>query len=588
MVISRGKNNMNKNVINKIIVLLLLIVSLDILVNTSVYAFSQIEKIANVKTYQIVKNFYGFGSLSVKPKHQNLMLEKRSIGFSSGLSDMRAIKNMFGTSLSFIQGTNQFIFLFEKQNQVGESHFRDYNLFPENRTSLFASFALINETSIPTAPDSLTITATASSGGTIDPSGLVRVRIDENITFQITPDEGHYITGVYVDNTYVDSTTSYTFINVISDQSIHAEFAINQYTITSSAGANGTISPLGVVNMNYGSSQQFIITPDEGYHIGAVYVDDIYVDSTTSYTFNNITANHTIRGVFAINQYTITSSAGANGTITPLGIVNVNYGANQQFTIIPNTGYHVDSVIVDGVQVDSTTSYTFNNVTMDHTISVRFTVDIPVTNIKVLLQGIYLSGMMQSTLQGLIPLAQPYNLFPWNYSGTESVISMPDSIVDWVLIELRTGPGLSTKVATRAALLKQNGLIMDTDGGGPVKFSGIPIGNYYVVIRHRNHLAVMSATSLNLTAASDLYDFTISPANYYGNDAKSLGLGKYAMYAGDYSEDGFIDSDDFIGPDNEMFLSGYRRADIDMNGFIDSDDFIHPDNNVFKGTHVPN
>jgi hypothetical protein len=165
---------------------------------------------------------------------------------------------------------------------------------------------------------------------------------------------------------------------------------------------------------------------------------------------------------------------------------------------------------------------------------------------------------------------------------------MPDSIVDWVLIELRTGPGLSTKVATRAALLKQNGLIIDTDGGGTVKFSGIPIGNYYVVICHRNHLAVMSATSLSLTAASDLYDFTTSPANYYGNDAKSLGLGKYAMYAGDYSEDGFIDSDDFIGPDNEMFLSGYRRADIDMNGFIDSDDFIHPDNNVFKGTHVPN
>jgi hypothetical protein len=70
--------------------------------------------------------------------------------------------------------------------------------------------------------------------------------------------------------------------------------------------------------------------------------------------------------------HTITSTTGPNGTISPLGVVNLSYGANQQFTITPNTGYHVDSVIVDGVKVDSTTSYTFNNVTVNHTIRAVF------------------------------------------------------------------------------------------------------------------------------------------------------------------------------------------------------------------------
>jgi hypothetical protein len=156
-----------------------------------------------------------------------------------------------------------------------------------------------------------------------------------------------------------------------------------------------------------------------------------------------------------------------------------------------------------------------------------------------------------------------------------------------VLIELRTGTGASTKVATRAAFIKQNGYIIDTSGLVSLKFSSIYIGNYYVIVRHRSHIAVMSASTVSLTATSTLYDFTTGTIKYFGNDAKLLSVGTYGMYAGDYSGDEFVDSDDFIGPDNEMFLSGYRRADLDMNGFIDSDDFIHPDNNMFKNTHVP-
>lgn len=73
-----------------------------------------------------------------------------------------------------------------------------------------------------------------------------------------------------------------------------------------------------------------------------------------------------------INTYTITTSSGANGTITPSGSVLVNSGENQAFIITPSFGYHIASITVDGNSEDTTSPYTFNNVTGNHTISATF------------------------------------------------------------------------------------------------------------------------------------------------------------------------------------------------------------------------
>lgn len=72
-------------------------------------------------------------------------------------------------------------------------------------------------------------------------------------------------------------------------------------------------------------------------------------------------------------KYTITSSAGAGGTISPLGSVEVEKGKLQAFTITPNEGYEIDTVLVDSVStVISNNQYTFSNVSADHVISVTF------------------------------------------------------------------------------------------------------------------------------------------------------------------------------------------------------------------------
>lgn len=68
----------------------------------------------------------------------------------------------------------------------------------------------------------------------------------------------------------------------------------------------------------------------------------------------------------------ITAKAGANGTITPSGSVTVKAGADQAFAIQPNSGYTVSKVLVDGTDVGAVTSYTFKNVTANHTIEAVF------------------------------------------------------------------------------------------------------------------------------------------------------------------------------------------------------------------------
>lgn len=151
----------------------------------------------------------------------------------------------------------------------------------------------------------------------------------------------------------------------------------NTYTIMATAGPNGSITPSGSVSVNHGDNQSFTIIPATNYQVADVMVDGSSVGAVTSYTFTNVISDHTITASFSINTpntYTITASAGANGSITPSGSVTVTHGESQAFTITPDTGYHVADVVVDGSSVGAVSSYTFN-VTSDHTINATFAVN---------------------------------------------------------------------------------------------------------------------------------------------------------------------------------------------------------------------
>ena len=217
-----------------------------------------------------------------------------------------------------------------------------------------------------------TITASAGSNGSITPSGSVLVNYGGTQTFTIAANTGYAIANVLVDGVSVGAVASYTFSNITAGHTISATFAAATYTITASAGSNGSITPSGSVLVNYGGTQTFTIAANTGYAIANVLVDGVSVGAVASYTFSNITAGHTISATFAAATYTITASAGSNGSITPSGSVLVNYGGTQTFTIAANTGYAIANVLVDGVSVGAVASYTFSNITAGHTISATF------------------------------------------------------------------------------------------------------------------------------------------------------------------------------------------------------------------------
>jgi uncharacterized repeat protein (TIGR02543 family) len=187
---------------------------------------------------------------------------------------------------------------------------------------------------------SFIITATAGSNGAISPSGSVVVATGANQQFLLQPNVGYHVDSLFIDGVYNgDSTASYTFYGVSAAHTIHVKFAINGYTLTVVPPTNGTITP-GTTNVNFGGSQQFLISPAVGYHLDSVMVDGAKVDSTTSYTFNNVSANHTITALFSINTYTLNVPVVGSGSVGKVpNQPNYNHGANVQLTATPSTGW---------------------------------------------------------------------------------------------------------------------------------------------------------------------------------------------------------------------------------------------------------
>ncbi len=228
-----------------------------------------------------------------------------------------------------------------------------------------------------TAASSYAITASAASGGTISPAGTVAISGGTSKSFTLTPNSGYTVADVKVDGTSVGAVTSYTFSNINSNHTISATFTAttSSYSITASAASGGSISPAGTVSISKGASKSFTITPATGNYTRSVSVDGTEVASylgNYSYTFNSVTANHTIDATFAVATYSITPSAGSGGSISPTS-ASIDHGGSQSFTITPNSGYSVADVKVDGASVGAVTSYIFNNVTSNHTISATFT-----------------------------------------------------------------------------------------------------------------------------------------------------------------------------------------------------------------------
>ena len=204
---------------------------------------------------------------------------------------------------------------------------------------------------------------------------------------------------------------------------------------------------------------------------------------------------------------------------------------------------------------------------------------------KVFLEGAFESDSMRTDLNdaALLPTDQPYSessfagtsLF---YEGTETGVSIDTAGVDWVRISLRTGIDSASTVATRAALVREDGTITEVDGSQTVSFPGAPQTNLYIVVAHRNHLPIMSSSTVDFSSGIAVYDFTTAMTQAYEEDRNpmiELAPGKFGMIGGDINTDGQITAGDF-----NLWLvatkagaTGYLLEDLTLDNNVTASDF---------------
>ena len=235
----------------------------------------------------------------------------------------------------------------------------------------------------------------------------------------------------------------------------------------------------------------------------------------------------------------------------------------------------------------TTTAYTLNAINEDDCSATDGVVvvveDCSITlNIKAFLQGPYdvNTGQMKAALKEaeLIPLNQPYLNEPWNYAGTESFASydeMPDDMVDWVLLEIRDA-GDTSIVEQKAAVLLADGSIIEHN---PANTEGIVFDDlayntgYFILLRHRNHLAVLTKEPVLLNNTTGIIDFT-NIENVAGETVVLISDNTYGLYAGDFNADGVITIIDYNSYlQDASTLNKYNANDANLDKSVTVTDF---------------
>lgn len=208
-------------------------------------------------------------------------------------------------------------------------------------------------------------------------------------------------------------------------------------------------------------------------------------------------------------------------------------------------------------------------------------------------------------IRGFIPINEPYSNLPGKFthigSGGGEIVSNPatvfgvtgpDGIVDWVFVELRDPIDSTIVVDTRSGLLQSDGDVVDVDGTSSLLFSVAKPGNYYVTIRHRNHLGAMSNRPILLGGTPTTVDFRNPSAlygietwgtlaqqiidtttNYFGLWPGDANLNSEVKTEGGSNDKNIISTTIINNPNNTSYalnfiIPGYNHGDVDLSGDV--------------------
>lgn len=222
------------------------------------------------------------------------------------------------------------------------------------------------------APQPHMLITRAGEGGAVSPAGTTMVTYFDTTIVTLIPDAGYEIATVLIDDSVVTTNTTYVFTQAHQKQTLQVNFVLKKYRIIADATIGGSISPDDTIMVTHGNEQVFNITPTTGYEVAEIVVDSSAVGADTIYTFDSVTDNHILQAQFTLQEFTISTTVGSGGSLTPLGENTSLYGDTLQVIVISDAGYQVAEMLVDGVSVGAATEYTFEYITHDHTLEVTF------------------------------------------------------------------------------------------------------------------------------------------------------------------------------------------------------------------------
>ena len=446
-------------------------------------------------------------------------------------------------------------------------------------------------------------------------------RVDINApTITVQPTKGTVVvnadgTLTYTANANATGTDTFTYQICLASEPTNCATA--QVTASILAAPSLTIQKLAPTSANVGLNFDYTLQVTNvggAATSGIITVTDVLTEDLNFITSSS-TSGWSCFGSGQVVTCTTTTPIAVNGTSTIT--LTVNSFVSKTYTNTASVFGGNDPVAVNFANARS--SNTVTTVVGDQVVRV---------NARVFLYGAYnvATGLMTDDLRvaNRIPLTQPYSLPAYsdiNYMGNETVtptvltVTGANAIVDWVVVELRDWANPSVLVARKAALLQRDGDIVETDGVTTVAIPGISAGDYFVAVRHRNHLGVMTQNPMALSTTALRVDFTTisTPTFRLSGDFASafpqieVSTTLTAMWAGNTTRDGRVI---FQGTANDVnpvfsrvlsdpsntsllnnFISiGYERSDVNMDGrtvyqgsgnevnFLFSEVLTHPEN----------